>query len=93
MAMLHCTLNAPANTLAEARDRLRIQRSAIRLHRLGERAVYEFLLELIENADAAPVVLATLDTYAAVSPAAVKAVQDHYCGGRSFPPRLVQVPA
>jgi hypothetical protein len=91
--MGRCTPIASADTLAKARDRLRIQRSAIRLHRLGERAFYEFLLELIENADAAPVVLATLDAYAAVSPATVKAVQDHYCGGRSFPPMLVQVPA
>lgn len=41
----------------------------------------------------APVVLARLDAYAAVNPAAVNAVLNRYCGGRSFPPVLVQVPA
>jgi hypothetical protein len=87
------TLNPSADTLTEARDRLRIQRSAIRLHRLGERAVYEFLAELIEDANAAPVVLAKLDAYAAMNPAAVNVVLNRYCGGRSFPPTLVQVPA
>jgi hypothetical protein len=91
--MGHHALNPSADTLAEARDRLRIQRSAIRLHRLGERAVYEFLVELIEDANTAPVVLAKLDAYAAVNSAAVNAVLDRYCGGRSFPPVLVQVPA
>jgi Mlc titration factor MtfA (ptsG expression regulator) len=91
--MGHHALNPSADTLNKALNRLHIQRSARRLHRLGERAVYEFLAELIEDADVAPVVLAKLDAYAAVNPAAVNAVLDRYCGGRSFPPVLVQVPA
>jgi hypothetical protein len=86
-------LNPTSRALTEAQGRLRIQRVACQLHRLGERALHEFLAELIENADAAPVVLATLDAYAAVSPAAVNAVVNHYCGGHSFPPVLVKVPA
>jgi hypothetical protein len=87
------TLNPSSNTQTNARSRLRIQRTACQLHRLGERAVFEFLVELIEDANAAPVVLAKLEAYAAVNPAAVNAVLDRYCGGRSFPPVLVQVPA
>jgi hypothetical protein len=87
------TPNPSSDTLITARHSLRLQRAAIHLHRMGPRALCELLTELVADEAAAPVVLDRLDAWMTLEPATVHAVLSRYCGGRSFPPVLVKVPA
>ena len=62
-------------------DRLRLERSARHIHRLGPRAVAEVLVELAGRTDAATV-LAVVRSYEPLSLAMLAAA-----GGDRFPPR------
>jgi len=68
-------------------DRLRLQRGAEHLHRLGARPVAEFLSESARARDDFASMLCRLDAWRELSPELVHAV-----GGDLFPPELQAVP-
>ncbi len=69
-------------------DQARLHRGAEHLHRLGPRAVAEFLTELGSRIGGTPACLSLLNEYGRLTPGQVRA-----CGGDRFPPRpLALVP-
>ncbi|MDT8262413.1 hypothetical protein WDZ11_00945 [Roseomonas mucosa] len=62
------------------------------LHRLGPRALVEFLLELGRALDAAPAIQAQLEAWRSIDPALLRAVTETYCGGQQFPTTVQEVP-
>jgi hypothetical protein len=68
-------------------DRFRIERGSEHLHRLGARAIAEFLAEGIADGGDTPSLLNRLQRYQQLDPATLRAV-----GGDQFPPRLHAVP-
>jgi hypothetical protein len=74
--------------MLDARATLRIQRGAEHLHRLGPRAISEFLIELAEAHDLVPALLDAIARYARLDPAILNGVLQRYTSGRQFPPRL-----
>jgi hypothetical protein len=69
-------------------DRLRIERAALHLHRLGPRAISEFLIELATTHTLTRELLDALDKWRRLDPAIMSAVLQRYTSGRQFPPRL-----
>jgi hypothetical protein len=91
--MRHDTPNPSGCKLGHSHARQRMQLGAQRLHRLGERAVYEFLAELAEDTDTAPIILGKLEVWATLDPDILVTVLHRFCSGRDFPPQLIAVPA
>ena len=71
-----------------ALGRLRLDRGAAHLHRLGERATAEFLTELARRIGGEPAICGLLAEYAALTPGQVRAAR-----ASGFPPRLRAAPA
>jgi hypothetical protein len=67
-------------------DALRLRRGAEHLHRLGPRAVAEFLAEVGRECRYEAVILDRLDVWRALHLDMLAAVLGHFCGGREFPP-------
>ncbi len=70
---------------------LRIQRGAEHLHRLGARATCEFLIAFAERHDLTPELLHALNQWRSLDVEIMRAVVQHHCGGRQFPPALAVV--
>jgi hypothetical protein len=68
-------------------DRLRIERGAEHLHRLGARAISELLIEVVTEGDDVQSLIVRLERYQQCDPATLRAV-----AGDRFPPRLTVVP-
>lgn len=67
-------------------DRMRLQRGAEHLHRLGSRAIAEALAEVADRIGGMPAILSTLTEYERVTPTRLRAA-----GGDRFPPRQLHV--
>jgi hypothetical protein len=87
------TLNPSARSPERIHALQRVRHGTRHLHRLGERALCEFMLELAQELDAQPLVIAKLDGWRRVDPATIGTVADIYCSGRQFPPLLSRVSA
>lgn len=70
-----------------ALDRLRLDRGAEHLHRLGARATAELLAEVASRIGGAPAILATLAEWERLTPGQVRAAR-----ASGFPPRLRTAP-
>jgi hypothetical protein len=69
------------------RDRLRLERGAIHLHRLGARATCEFLAEVADAMGGAPCILERLAEYERnLTPAIIRAA-----GADRMPPRPLRL--